>query len=219
MAEKALYFVFGGAVGAVATWIFTKKYYEKIATEEIESVKEYYKEKKENDKGKEKTVKKEKDPNANLTFLRSQHEWATDKLIGALSVENEEDPISIPKRPSVETMRRYESLAETYKSRIPEEEQKSNFDKKEAIAVSKPYVIMPEEVGDLDHMTSTLYYFQDGVLTDDEMNPLEDPEDLIGDIKVEDHFGEFEDDVVYVRNEDMETDFEICADERKFSDI
>lgn len=199
MAEKALYFVFGGAVGAVATWIFTKKYYEKIATEEIESVKEYYKEKK------EKTEEEKVDKVSEDAVLAYD--------------PKEEDSVSIPERPSVETMRRYESLAETYKSRIPEEEQKSNFDKKEAIAVSKPYVIMPEEVGDLDHMTSTLYYFQDGVLTDDEMNPLEDPEDLIGDIKVEDHFGEFEDDVVYVRNEDMETDFEICADERKFSDI
>ena len=199
MAEKALYFVFGGAVGAVATWIFTKKYYEKIATEEIESVKEYYKEKK------EKTEEEKVDKVSEDAVLAYD--------------PKEEDSVGIPKRPSVETMRRYESLAETYKSRIPEEEQKSNFDKKEAIAVSKPYVIMPEEVGDLDHMTSTLYYFQDGVLTDDEMNPLEDPEDLIGDIKVEDHFGEFEDDVVYVRNEDMETDFEICADERKFSDI
>lgn len=199
MAEKALYFVFGGAVGAVATWIFTKKYYEKIATEEIESVKEYYKEKK------EKTEEEKVDKVSEDAVLAYD--------------PKEEDSVGIPERPSVETMRRYESLAETYKSRIPEEEQKSNFDKKEAIAVSKPYVIMPEEVGDLDHMTSTLYYFQDGVLTDDEMNPLEDPEDLIGDIKVEDHFGEFEDDVVYVRNEDMETDFEICADERKFSDI
>ena len=199
MAEKALYFVFGGAVGAVATWIFTKKYYEKIATEEIESVKEYYKEKK------EKTEEEKVDKVSEDAVLAYD--------------SKEEDSVGIPERPSVETMRRYESLAETYKSRIPEAEQKSNFDKKEAIAVSKPYVIMPEEVGDLDHMTSTLYYFQDGVLTDDEMNPLEDPEDLIGDIKVEDHFGEFEDDVVYVRNEDMETDFEICADERKFSDI
>lgn len=199
MAEKALYFVFGGAVGAVATWIFTKKYYEKIATEEIESVKEYYKEKK------EKTEEEKVDKVSEDAVLAYD--------------PKEEGSVGIPERPSVETMRRYESLAETYKSRIPEEEQKSNFDKKEAIAVSKPYVIMPEEVGDLDHMTSTLYYFQDGVLTDDEMNPLEDPEDLIGDIKVEDHFGEFEDDVVYVRNEDMETDFEICADERKFSDI
>ena len=199
MAEKALYFVFGGAVGAVATWIFTKKYYEKIATEEIESVKEYYKEKK------EKTEEEKVDKVSEDAVLAYD--------------PKEEDSVGIPKRPSVETMRRYESLAETYKSRIPEEEQKSNFDKKEAIAVSKPYVIMPEEVGDLDHMTSTLYYFQDGVLTDDEMNPLEDPEDLIGDIKVEDHFGEFEDDVVYVRNEDIETYFEICEEERKFSDI
>lgn len=35
-------FIFGAAVGSVATWFFTKKYYAQIAQEEIDSVKEVF---------------------------------------------------------------------------------------------------------------------------------------------------------------------------------
>lgn len=33
------------------------------------------------------------------------------------------------------------------------------------------------------------------------------------------HFGEYEDDSVYIRNDAMKCDFEILADNRKFSDV
>lgn len=35
-------FIFGAAVGSVATWFFTKKYYAQLAQEEIDSVKEVF---------------------------------------------------------------------------------------------------------------------------------------------------------------------------------
>ena len=40
--KNALIFVVGAAIGSVTTWYFVKDKYKKIADEEIESVKEYY---------------------------------------------------------------------------------------------------------------------------------------------------------------------------------
>ena len=40
--KNALIFIVGAAIGSVTTWYFVKDKYEKIADEEIESVKEYY---------------------------------------------------------------------------------------------------------------------------------------------------------------------------------
>ena len=77
----------------------------------------------------------------------------------------------------------------------------------------KPYVIEPEIFGeDPDYETISLTYYADGVLTD-ENNCIIDPgeiESLIGEESL-DHFGEYEDDSVFVRNEERKTDYEILA--------
>ena len=77
----------------------------------------------------------------------------------------------------------------------------------------KPYVIEPGVFGeDPDYETVSLSYYADGVLTD-ENNCIIDPgeiESLIGEESL-DHFGEYEDDSVFVRNEERKTDYEILA--------
>ena len=77
----------------------------------------------------------------------------------------------------------------------------------------KPYVIEPEIFGeDPDYETISLTYYADGVLTD-ENNCIIDPgeiESLIGEESL-DHFGEYEDDSVFVRNEERKIDYEILA--------
>ena len=77
----------------------------------------------------------------------------------------------------------------------------------------KPYVIEPEIFGeDPDYETISLTYYADGVLTD-ENNCIIDPgeiESLIGEESL-DHFGEYEDDSVFVRNEERKTGSEILA--------
>ena len=78
---------------------------------------------------------------------------------------------------------------------------------------NKPYVIEPEIFGeDPDYETISLTYYADGVLTD-ENNCIIDPgeiESLIGEESL-DHFGEYEDDSVFVRNEERKTDYEILS--------
>lgn len=83
---------------------------------------------------------------------------------------------------------------------------------------SEPYVISPDEFSELDdYDTESLTYYADGTLTDDQDNVIEDVELLIGRDALT-HFGEYEDDSVFVRNDDMRTDYEILLDTRDYKD-
>lgn len=92
-------------------------------------------------------------------------------------------------------------------------------EKKEEDDLDKPYVISPEEFDDNeDYETVSLTYYSDGVLTDERDNIIEDIEGTVGEDSLT-HFGEYEDDSVFVRNDLLKTDYEILADDRKFSEI
>jgi len=71
-----------------------------------------------------------------------------------------------------------------------------------------PSVISPEEYGDLiGYDTKLLVYYSDFVLADEDDNIITDPENIIGDAL--EHFGDYDDDSVYVRNYSMKCDYEI----------
>ena len=90
---------------------------------------------------------------------------------------------------------------------------------KEEEDVDKPYVISPEEFDDNeDYETVSLTYYSDGVLTDERDNVIEDVEGTIGEDSLT-HFGEYEDDSVFVRDDRKTIDYEILADDRKFSEV
>lgn len=83
----------------------------------------------------------------------------------------------------------------------------------------KPYVISPDEFGEKDGFdTISLTYYADGVLTDELNIPIEDIEGMVTHDALK-HFGEYEDDSVFVRNEGHEIDYEILKDLRKYSDV
>lgn len=82
----------------------------------------------------------------------------------------------------------------------------------------RPYVITPEEFGETDFETVSLTYFADGVLTDEQDEPIEDVDSLVGEDALT-HFGEYEDDSVFVRNEEKRTDYEILLDVRNYADL
>lgn len=90
--------------------------------------------------------------------------------------------------------------------------------KEESDMSDKPYVISPDEFDELDYQTETLTYYADGVLTDDYNNPIEDVEAMVGEESLT-HFGEYEDDSVYVRNDKQKIDYEILADLRNYKDV
>lgn len=83
----------------------------------------------------------------------------------------------------------------------------------------RPYVITPEEFSEnFEYDTVDITYFADGVLVDENNQPIEDIENTIGKDAVN-HFGEYELDSVYVRNERLKCDYEILRDERRYADI
>lgn len=91
--------------------------------------------------------------------------------------------------------------------------------KEEPMSVDKPYVIAPEEFGDLDdYETISLTYYADQILVDDNDVIVDDVEDVVGFDSLN-SFGEYEDDSVFVRNDRLKCDYEILLDQRKYSSV
>ena len=84
--------------------------------------------------------------------------------------------------------------------------------------VTEPYVITPNEFDEIGHKTQSLIYWADKIVTDDDGNVIDDYETRIGDDALN-HFGEYEEDSVYVRNDEEETDYEILLDLRNYRDV
>lgn len=81
----------------------------------------------------------------------------------------------------------------------------------------KPYVIPPEEYGEIyEYDTRNLTYYDNGVLTDEDDNVIDDVENLIGEDALN-HFGDYEEDSVHVRNDRLKVDYEILRDGTNFN--
>lgn len=89
----------------------------------------------------------------------------------------------------------------------------------ESMDIDMPYVIPPEEFGEFDDYERIgLTYYADQVLTDEDDELVEDIEDTVGFDSLS-HFGEYEDDSVFVRNDRLKCDYEILLDQRNYSDV
>lgn len=90
---------------------------------------------------------------------------------------------------------------------------------KQEIGVDKPYVIQPSDFGEFDDYEKiSLTYTADGVLLDDMNEIVDDIEETVVEDSLE-HFGEYEDDSVYVRNDAKKCDYEILLDQRNYQEI
>lgn len=105
-----------------------------------------------------------------------------------------------------------------YNKILNDNEYSSGEEKKEAKDVEKPYMITVDEYAELDdYNTESLYYFEDGVLTDESENIIDDVEDIVGEEALA-KFDEEEVDSVYVRNDARKTDYEILRDMGNYYD-
>ena len=111
--------------------------------------------------------------------------------------------------PSEEEVNEYKKIVSNYTSNENEEE-KGVTDMPRG-----PYVIKPEEFGNMDYDLVSLEYYADKVLVDEDDHPIQDVEYMVGEDSLE-HFGEYEDDAVYVRNDLIKTDFEILLVESRY---
>lgn len=188
-------FATGAAIGSVVTWKILKTRYEQIAQEEIDSVKEVF-------------SKKEDD---------LKWEYSGEPIGKIVSVEKTEDGVKLSATVNKPDL-------QEYAAKIKEEgyfnySNPSEPKKEDETKVEKPYVIPSEEFGEADgYDTISLTYYIDGYLADDDDEIVEDIDDVIG-LESLNHFGDYEDDSVFVRNDRLMTDYEILLDQRNYLDI
>lgn len=182
-------FILGTAIGVAASWKIAQTKYEKIAQEEIDSVKETY-------------SKKRKE---NIETLENLNDQLKDEIKRVGKVTEEKPDI-------MEYAAKLQK--EGYTDYTSDSEPAENIE--DVDAGPKPYVISPEEFGENDfYETISLTYYADGVLADDTDERIEDVDNIVGYDSLE-HFGEYEDDAVHVRNDRLKTDYEIILDERNY---
>ena len=84
-----------------------------------------------------------------------------------------------------------------------------------------PQVINPNDYGELyDYEEISLTYYNDGILADENDDPLSEDEikDMVG-LDFATHFGEYEEDSVFIRNDAHQVDYEILKDYRNYYDV
>lgn len=180
-------FVLGAAIGSIVTWRYTRKKYEQIAQEEIDSVKEIF----------------------------SRRESAADVEITAPKPQTAKIGKPEEKPDITEYAARLERDGYTNYSNVGAEQKKEEQETMEI----KPYVISPEEFGEFeDYERISLSYYADQVLADEDDEKVDDVDNVVG-LESLTHFGEFEDDSVFVRNDRLKCDYEILLDQRTYSDV
>ena len=236
----AIAFILGAGVGSVVAWQFLKTKYEKILDEELESMEEYYSKKEELP---EFTVQEDYEVNGDdpdyvgdllvdglktgMTTGYTKAKPTVNELVSRIKelqyntkddedLQENEEQLSFtavdfnPETGAVERVLRKDSKNAT----------EFIFQEKEDdIMQSEPYVITPEEFGENeDYNTVSLTYYADHILTYEDDELVEDIDGLVGEESLT-HFGEYEDDSVFVRNDVCKTDYEILLDEREFMDV
>lgn len=193
--KHVLTFTAGAGIGSAVTYKLLKVKFEQFAQEQIDSVKETYQ---------------------RITSLKEVDEaHETDRETVEQTFEDgasEKPDISIN-----DYAKQLKDLGYTNYSDISGKKEVKE-DKPEPM-IDKPYVIPPDEFGEFeDYETISLIYFADKVLTDEDYEVVDDVDDVVG-LDSFNHFGEYEDDSVHVRNDRLKCDYEILYDPRHYSDI
>ena len=201
--KGVLIFVLGAAAGSLATWKLIEKKYKDIAQEEIDSVKDTFSKMKKNE------------------YPDKLEDYPDFEEFDDSDDSDDEEPKSEQKidrnnKPNIVEYAKI--LSETGYTNYAERQDKKEKKGVEPVEDERPYVISPDEFGEKDgYENVTLTYYADGVLTDYFDNVISNIDEVVGFDSL-DHFGEYEDDAVFVRNEKMETDYEILRDLRDFNE-
>ena len=193
-------FLAGIAVGGAAVWYYTKDKYAQLAEEEINSVKEAYARREKQQESKPET---DISPNADS----GQTHVVVDK------VQDKGDIKEFARR--VQGEKGYTNYSKTV---VPPKEKPQEEPAQSENSGETPYVISPDEFDELEGYTPiSLTYFADGVLSDEHGVIIDDAEEIVGDAL--NHFGEYEEDSVFVRNDAKRCDYEILRDEHTYEEF
>ena len=194
-------FTAGAVIGSLVTWKVVKTKYEDIAQEEIDSVKEEYT---------RLMVSMKKKLNDSVTYKDDNNEDDESEK----NTDNIDDSI----------MTNYNEIVKSYRSSDEEEDnqnEKEGEEKEEdndgVSYMEAPYVISPDDFGSVPgYNVEPLDYFADGILADGWGVEL-DIAETIGEDAIN-HFGDYDDDVVYVRNEQTKLEYEVTRDPRTYAE-
>lgn len=175
--SSVIIFCGGVFIGGFLTWDFFKTKYEKIADEEITSVKETF---------------EHREPRPDKNYKVEGELKGNDAYVNIIDSNS---------------YRNYSNTA-------------IETDKKGGTAdmeLNRPYVITPEQYEDnVDYTKVSLTWYSDEVLEDDWGSVL-DPDDVIGRDALT-TFGQYEDDSVFVRDDDEQVDYEVLRDTRSYEE-
>lgn len=196
---KIFIFAAGAVVGSTVTWKLVKTKYEQISNEEIESVKEHFKKMyEENEPVPDENVQIEEVEPINVnTEKHADDGKANMNVIEYAKIISKEKYSEKETNELVDEVGKGDDVMEEY---------------------GGPRVISPEEFGEnTNYEVLSFTYYADGILTDEDDHVISNPEDYIGDEALN-SFGEYEDDSVFVVDDDIETYYEILLDESNYSD-
>lgn len=198
---NVLVFAAGAAIGSAVTWKVVKTKYERIAQEEIESVKEAYADLIAN-------LQEQVDDYSTMDEAEERNDRAS--KIDWTEYEDLDEEEEDEYEPNDDDLNEYARLTERY-----------NNEKGGAEDMAKgPYVISPYDFGEKDGYSQVeLTYYADGTIEDEDYNIVNNAEvdELIGRDSLY-TFGEYEDDAVFVRNERLRADFQILKDYRTYEE-
>jgi hypothetical protein len=148
-------------------------------------------------------------------FLRDRYsESKACKKVGEALTEGLKDGIENPDKLTVQEIRdKVQELGYINEQAMKEKE------KEEADDMGGPEVIAPEETWEQDYPMITLTYYEgDGVLADERDRIIGNIDEMVGE-DFASHFGEYEDDTVYIKNPNFKSYYEILRDYGSYSEV
>ena len=210
--KNLLIFAAGAVVGGIVTWRIAKKTYEKIIADETEAAK--------------------KSAQDEIDIYKTQLEDKIDNYVKETSnsaseeSENDDDEYEEVEEPEEEDEDEededeeyYAESRYRYNSYLNELEYFKGKERMDEIGqINVPYIINESDVGDkMDYDLIHLTFYADHILTDDANLPIKDIDEIVGPEALKCFLNEFVN-LVYVRNERLGCDFEICRDLRRYAD-
>ena len=205
--KNLLIFAAGAVVGGIVTWRIAKKTYEKIIADETEAAK--------------------KSAQDEIDIYKTQLEDKIDNYVKETSnsaseeSENDDDEYEEVEEPEEEDEDEeyYAEPRYRYNSYLNELEYFKGKERMDEIGqINVPYIINETDVGDkMDYDLIHLTFYADHILTDDANLPIKDIDEIVGPEALKCFLNEFVN-IVYVRNERLGCDFEICRDLRRYAD-
>lgn len=202
-------YLLGALTGSVAVFFILNEKYKKMTEDEINEIRQLYREQNKQLKNEINAYEEEVDK------LSKELKW---KELEDLDEEDgNDDEMTDYDRFVEEDMLKHQdhnqrvNYSSSIKySDIPEEDRPYRED--------DAFVIAPEHFGEDENMdVCTLYHFADGTLTDENYVPVNDVIFTVGEDAL-DSFGTYEEDCVYVENPKLHSYFEILKDPRTFAE-